>query len=275
MNHRELSREEQNKILRKHGYHWEKITQDWLDANDDFETRPGWHLYAADHREVSVDRAFREIEIGVEATADEIRQIEEAELKTQKIARELARVRRQTAETIQARGVRPDNEQPAGGRILDTSNIYGGGDWFVINDEYIWYVRNNGMDGDDWSHNNVSTGGAGGIGWKMAMDEEIKATLLGLEDGSMKAKLEHETEAPVPGYMVRTKLVDMNGEHVLEIGRAEYPEQVEKLVDDHFHMLQYEGVDSVDIEVRDNLEVLLDGALVGKCNRDWRVEWLR
>ena len=52
-----------------------------------------------------------------------------------------------------------------GKTILDTSNIYGGGNSFVLDDdnETVWYVRNNWSDGDDWSRSNVT----GGIGWKL------------------------------------------------------------------------------------------------------------
>jgi hypothetical protein len=66
-----LTHEEQNAILRQHGYRWEKISQEWLDDNDDFETTPGWHLYAPDRREVSVGRAFDEIERGADIVAAE------------------------------------------------------------------------------------------------------------------------------------------------------------------------------------------------------------
>jgi hypothetical protein len=30
-------------------------------------------------------------------------------------------------------------------------NPWGGGEWWVIQESWIWYVRNNGFDGDDWS----------------------------------------------------------------------------------------------------------------------------
>jgi len=43
-------------------------------------------------------------------------------------------------------------------------NIYGGGEWWVIQENWIWHIRNNGHDGDNWSANNVDTGGAGAVG---------------------------------------------------------------------------------------------------------------
>ena len=45
-------------------------------------------------------------------------------------------------------------------------NIYGGGTQYVVTRAYIWQIQNNGMDGDDWSQNNIRTGGAGAIGYR-------------------------------------------------------------------------------------------------------------
>ena len=69
-----LSRDEQNKILKSHGYRWEKFTQDDLDDNDDFSRTPGWYLFSADGREVEVSKAFDEINRGVDIVAAERRQ---------------------------------------------------------------------------------------------------------------------------------------------------------------------------------------------------------
>lgn len=52
-------------------------------------------------------------------------------------------------------------------------NIYGGGEWWVIQKEWIWHIRNNGHDGDNWSANNVNTGGAGAIGVRVPFSEEL------------------------------------------------------------------------------------------------------
>jgi hypothetical protein len=53
--------------------------------------------------------------------------------------------------------------------------LYGGGDWFVIGagDLWVWAVTNNGGDGDDWSANNVRTGGAGAIGRRVPATAEL------------------------------------------------------------------------------------------------------
>lgn len=186
MDYKTFSREEQNKILRRHGYYWEKITQDWLDDNDDFETRPGWHLYSKDHREISVSRAFREIEIGVEAVEKEVRAADDLQFAQECWDKEFAYARRQMTERIQKEGVRPTGDHsPEGDVILDTQNIYGGGDWFVIGTDAIWYCENNGMDGDNWSYNNVRTGGAGAIGWRMDYDKQVEFILRLLAKGEL------------------------------------------------------------------------------------------
>lgn len=60
-------------------------------------------------------------------------------------------------------------------------NIYGGGQWFIIQDEYIWRVYNNGHDGDDWSVNFVRTGGAGAYAHRFKKNEERLSILRELE----------------------------------------------------------------------------------------------
>ncbi len=63
--------------------------------------------------------------------------------------------------------------------ILDTFNIYGGGERFVATDKWLWYIDNNGGDGDDWSVTNVygAPGAPGGIGWRIPRDEALVAEL--------------------------------------------------------------------------------------------------
>jgi hypothetical protein len=94
------------------------------------------------------------------------------------------------AETIRTTGEYPQEVEIAEGEeivIDDSSRIYGGGDWFVIGTDYIWYVRNNGMDGDNWGNNNVRTGGAGAIGYRLAytaeLDQQIRRAIHCRETG--------------------------------------------------------------------------------------------
>lgn len=80
-----------------------------------------------------------------------------------------------------AKKIRDEGESPEGmnepeGRRVNIGQgrtIYGGGEWFIVGPQFVWYVRNNGMDGDDWSRNNVRTGGAGAIGWRVPTTPEL------------------------------------------------------------------------------------------------------
>lgn len=94
----------------------------------------------------------------------------------QRAAKRLAEI----AYTIRSTGERPEGDNLAEGEeiAIDTANrFYGGGSWFVIGPEWIWYVRNNGMDGDDWSRSNVRTGGAGAIGWRVPYAQDIAKSI--------------------------------------------------------------------------------------------------
>jgi len=112
-----------------------------------------------------------------EATEKEIAELERLEAEKQ-AAEEARKARKQAVERIRKQiieqGECPVGEHLVDGeRLLDHQDAYGGGDWFVITDTDIWYVQNNGADGDDWSRNNVLTGGAGAIGWRMPYNAEL------------------------------------------------------------------------------------------------------
>ncbi len=94
-----------------------------------------------------------------------------AEIADRKDRQNATKRKEEIAVKIQAEGDLPEGiYEPQGKRLLDTQNLYGGGDWFVVGADYIWYIRNNGADGDDWSRNNVRTGGAGAIGWRVPLN---------------------------------------------------------------------------------------------------------
>ena len=82
--------------------------------------------------------------------------------------------------------IKKNGERPVGNYILDGevvceqgqhTKIFGGGSWFVIEKNVIWYIENNGGDGDNWELNNVRTGGAGAIGWRVPFDETLAGRL--------------------------------------------------------------------------------------------------
>lgn len=94
--------------------------------------------------------------------------------------REAIEESRQIAASIRRNGERPADRTFIGGRrIIDKQTIYGGGDWFEVTATHLWYVRNNGADGDDWSQNNVM--GAGAIGWRIPRDEALVERLSALD----------------------------------------------------------------------------------------------
>jgi len=114
-----------------------------------------------------------------EDTADLIRKETERQSRG-----DAARRVEEIAKSIQKSGQHPSGEHRLQGKrilIVGERNIpYGGGSWFVIEPNAIWFIRNNGADGDNWSHNNVLTGGAGAIGWKVPYDASLAAEMEGL-----------------------------------------------------------------------------------------------
>lgn len=56
-------------------------------------------------------------------------------------------------------------------------DAYGNGTLFIISDDWIWYIRNNGADGDDWARNNVKTHGAGAIGMRLVNNDELEGMI--------------------------------------------------------------------------------------------------
>ena len=117
-----------------------------------------------------------------DATPEEIAAVEAAEEAARKAAAEKeAREKRineienkiKKAENY-AQNVNPKDLE--GEVLLDTFNIYGGGERIITNDRWLWWIQNNGGDGDDWSMTNVP----GGIGWRIPRDEALVKELRGL-----------------------------------------------------------------------------------------------
>ena len=55
--------------------------------------------------------------------------------------------------------------------LFDSFTIYGTGERLIETETEFWYLVNNGMDGDCWSRNTVSTRGAGSYGWILKKEE--------------------------------------------------------------------------------------------------------
>jgi hypothetical protein len=125
-----------------------------------------------------------------EATEDESEQLRKEDERRERIAKVKGR-EEEIIDFIKTKGEFPHGDNnPEGERLLDTQDIYGGGDWFVVGNDYIWYVRNNGMDTDNWGINNVRTGGAGAIGWRVPYSKELADELRRLDQIMKMPELE-------------------------------------------------------------------------------------
>jgi len=162
---------------------WAKIARYMLYVT----TNDGMGMDADDHDLGWVTFYPREVEEALGITGDRTvagqreaakrRREAPAEVRKRAIAQRVKEIAHEIRET----GERPSGlNAPAGDRLFDTQDIYGGGDWFVAGPEYLWYVQNNGMDGDNWSLNNVRTGGAGAIGHRVPASSPLAEELRGL-----------------------------------------------------------------------------------------------
>ena len=111
-------------------------------------------------------------------------------------------------------------------------NIYGGGVQYVKQEKYIWKLKNNGMDGDNWSKNNVRTGGAGAIGYKYEKTAErmdfLRAECENItereeqeerEEKERKEKHDAEKREGLQKMMARTGMTIEELEKKLELGK--------------------------------------------------------
>lgn len=128
-----------------------------------------------------------------QATAAEIDALEQKEAAEKEVAAradaDRAQIASITADIIAAGEQPPETAMPDGEVLLDSRTPYGGGDCFVVQPDAIWYIRNNGADGDDWSRNNVTTGGAGAIGWRVGYSATMADTLRRLAKKNLDAIL--------------------------------------------------------------------------------------
>lgn len=104
------------------------------------------------------------------ATSDEVATFEAREKSARKKAEAYEFLRALVARPTEYGGIYVEGEHSPEGETLMFpgfgDQLYGGGAWVIVTDDSLWIVRNNGHDGDNWSRNNVRTGGAGAIGYK-------------------------------------------------------------------------------------------------------------
>jgi hypothetical protein len=118
------------------------------------------------------------------ATDEESASLREEESAKEK-AKEKAKAFRELEKLFEGEGTYVATEEPIllKGEVVpvgEGQTPYGGGQWFVIEEESIWHVLNNGHDGDDWSRNNVSTGGAGAIGRRLPYSKGLEQQIRDL-----------------------------------------------------------------------------------------------
>ena len=111
----------------------------------------------------------------------------EAVQEAHKIRQEKARTKQQARRNLFDLCVKPEHyvegtgHRPRGTEVMidEAGMAYGGGTWVVVepDEQYFWFVLNNGHDGDDWSRNNVMTGGAGAIGYRLRMTTEAQVLI--------------------------------------------------------------------------------------------------
>ncbi|CCI54671.1 hypothetical protein BN13_80040 [Nostocoides jenkinsii Ben 74] len=90
---------------------------------------------------------------------------------------------RAIARTIETDGERPERAgYPDGDHFLGERTLYGGGQWVVVDADYIWSMHGNGADGDDWSANNVG----GNIGWRIPRTDKMVASIRALHDAGAR-----------------------------------------------------------------------------------------
>lgn len=135
------------------------------------------------------------VKSGHEAEIEEILEVKpENRIATQQATRQKATAQKAEQETLIKECKKAFDSaktpSPKGGLRVLTGETYGPGAssggsgwWFVVSKvaNRIWYVQNNGADGDNWNSNNVRTGGAGAVGCWLPYQTELAAKIEQIE----------------------------------------------------------------------------------------------
>jgi len=133
-------------------------------------------------KEVADEEELRKVE---EILQERERKRQEEEERKRQI-QEKKRLLKEIKEYIKQHGEKPEGLFKLEGERIDDpfcrpdEFIYGGGEWFVIEKDYIWYVIGNSADGCDWSLNNTERG----IGFRVPFSEELAQKIRTLRGGS-------------------------------------------------------------------------------------------
>jgi hypothetical protein len=112
-------------------------------------------------------------EMVLDSTEQHYTEENEIQIKIDDIEKEFEKAEYITGEKITVDGERIEHP-------VYPQNIYGSGQWWIIQNNWIWHIQNNGMDGDDWGKNNVNTGGAGAIGVRVPFSDELAEKIRSL-----------------------------------------------------------------------------------------------
>jgi hypothetical protein len=168
-------------------------SQDDLEEIDDFTSVPGWRWKdeAVERVRKYAERIASEKEKAfAQEIVEERRRKEEEERRKEEEKRQLKQELKGLLAIVnnaleKKQRIKETDYSPQGEEIqhpLNPRNIYGSGEWFVIEKDRILYILNNGMDGDDWSLNNVRTGGAGAVGFEIPKTDEVMNALKRIKE---------------------------------------------------------------------------------------------
>jgi len=194
-----------------------------LEEIDDFTSMPGWNWKdeAVERVRKYAERVATEKEKAMAKQIVEERRVREEEERRKEEERKQLRQELKGLLAIvnkaleQKQRIKETDYVPEGEEIqnpLNPRNIYGSGEWFVIEKDRILYILNNGMDGDDWSLNNVRTGGAGAIGFEIPKTDEVVNALRRIKE--IGEKLQDETPSSYTDAMAK-RLSQVTG---MEVG---------------------------------------------------------
>jgi hypothetical protein len=187
-------------------------SQEYLEEIDDFTSAPGWYWKdeAVERVRKYAERIASEKEKALaKEIVEERKREEEEERRKEEERKQLRQELKGLLATVnkaleKKQRIQETDYSPQGEEIqhpLNPRNIYGSGQWFVIEKDRVLHIINNGMDGDDWSVNNIRTGGAGAIGFEIPKTDEVVNALKRIKE--IGEKLQDETPTSYTAAMAK------------------------------------------------------------------------
>lgn len=196
---KKVERDKKNKFLRQHNYCWKKesryidswtaISEGLDDYDGDFKEE--WVLRGPDN-EVVIDMEDILLKLGYydkETTKQKLndkKDIENRKREYQQKMKELNDAKKivetwfdnhleNSIEIPNSDSVKRDCKGESYHFSGHGHDIYGCGVGYIVDElnKKLWKIKNNGMDGDNWSYNNYETGGAGAIAFLFKWNDEV------------------------------------------------------------------------------------------------------